>query len=120
MVTAAPAGWEAGYSNAHNPYGIPLPPKEYFDRIQAGNPHISDYYTYPDGVNPIKPLGAKREYPRRKMQGGGEAEQQEQIMQLIQMFAQISGVDPEQIMQQLQSAEPEVNRVLLFLRIKLI
>jgi hypothetical protein len=113
MVTAAPTAWEIGYSNAHNPYGIPLPPKEYFDRIQAGNPHISDYYTYPDGVNPIKPLGAKREYPRRKMQGGGEAEQQEQIMQLIQMFAQISGVDPEQIMQQLQSAEPEQQQAMV-------
>lgn len=41
------------------------------------------------------------------MQDGGEAEQQEQIMQLIQMFAQIQGVDPNQIMEQLQGASPE-------------
>lgn len=37
-------------------------------------------------------------------QGGGE---EDQIMQLIQMFAQMTGNDPEQIMQQLQQMPPE-------------
>lgn len=41
-----------------------------------------------------------------KYQGGGENEQ-EQMMQLIQMFAQIQGIDPNQIMEQLQGASPE-------------
>jgi hypothetical protein len=41
------------------------------------------------------------------MQDGGETKQQEQMMQLIQMFAQIQGVDPNQIMEQLQGASPE-------------
>jgi hypothetical protein len=38
------------------------------------------------------------------MQEGGE---QEQIMQLIQMYAQMSQIDPEELMQQLQQMPPE-------------
>jgi uncharacterized pyridoxal phosphate-containing UPF0001 family protein len=41
-----------------------------------------------------------------KMQEGGSAEQ-DQIMQIIQMFADIQGVDPEEIIQQLQGLSPE-------------
>ena len=41
-----------------------------------------------------------------KMQQGGSAEQ-DQIMQVIQMFAEMQGVDPEEIIEQLQGLPPE-------------
>jgi hypothetical protein len=42
--------------------------------------------------------------PQQQPSGGGE---QEQIMQIIQMYAQIAQVDPRQIMQQLQKMPPQ-------------
>lgn len=41
-----------------------------------------------------------------KMQQGGSAEQ-DQIMQVIQMFAEMQGVDPEEIIEQLQGLSPK-------------
>lgn len=41
-----------------------------------------------------------------KMQEGGSAEQ-DQIMQIIQMFAEMQGIDPEEIIEQLQGLPPE-------------
>jgi len=39
---------------------------------------------------------------QEQAQGGGE----EQMMQIVQQFAQIQGIDPNQIMQELQAMEP--------------
>lgn len=44
--------------------------------------------------------------PIRKKQEGGSAEQ-DQLMQIIQIFAEMQGVDPEEIMQRLQQLSPE-------------
>jgi hypothetical protein len=46
----------------------------------------------------------QQEFLKTIMQEGG---QQDQMMQIVQAFAQISGQDPQAIMQQLQSAPPE-------------
>jgi DNA-binding transcriptional MerR regulator len=43
----------------------------------------------------------------------GQADPQEQIMQIIQMFAQLQGVDPQQIIQQLQQMQPEEQKQML-------
>ena len=42
-----------------------------------------------------------------RYQAGGEQEGQQQIMQVIQAFAQMQGVDPKLIMQKLQQMQPE-------------
>jgi hypothetical protein len=66
----------------------------------AGNlDHMADYgYAY-GGYIPEMMYGGNQ-----YMQQGGE---QEQIMQLIQMYAQISQIDPAELMQQLQQMPPE-------------
>jgi hypothetical protein len=43
---------------------------------------------------------------RSHRQEGGPS-QQDQIMQIIQMFAEMNGIDPEMIMQKLQELPPE-------------
>lgn len=47
------------------------------------------------------------------MQDGGEAQQQEQIQQLIMMFSKLQGIDPQQIMEQLSQAQPEQQEEML-------
>ena len=54
--------------------------------------------------------------PSFMAQGGqamGEQDQQQQIQQLIMMFAEIQGQDPEEIMQMLQQAEPKKQQEML-------
>jgi hypothetical protein len=64
---------------------------------------ISDYLMYNPEYN--KAGGQQQEMMQMGgSQGGG---QQEQIMQVIQAYAQIAQVDPKQIMQKLQSLPPE-------------
>ena len=47
------------------------------------------------------------------MEEGGETGQQEQIQQLIMMFAEMQGQDPKEIMQMLQEAKPEEQEQML-------
>lgn len=47
------------------------------------------------------------DFIQRAQMGGAQQSQEEQIMQLIAMFAQMQGVDPEQIVAQLQEMSPE-------------
>lgn len=54
------------------------------------------------GGNPAK----RRVYPRAQ-QGQQQSGQQAQIMQLIQMYAQMTGNSPQKIMQQLQQMQPQ-------------
>ena len=66
----------------------------------AGNLDQMDNYGYAyGGYSPEMMYGGKP-----YMQQGG---QQEQIMQIIQAYAQMSQVDPEKILQQLQKMSPE-------------
>ena len=66
----------------------------------AGNlDKMSDYgYAY-GGYTPQMMYGGKQ-----YMQQGGE---QEQVMQIIQMFAQMNQMDPNELMQKLQELQPE-------------
>ena len=66
----------------------------------AGNlDQMSDYgYAY-GGYTPQMMYGGKQ-----YMQQGGE---QEQVMQIIQMFAQMNQMDPNELMQKLQELQPE-------------
>lgn len=47
------------------------------------------------------------DFIQRAQMGGAQQSQDEQIMQLIAVFAQMQGVDPEQIMAQLQEMSPD-------------
>jgi hypothetical protein len=63
-------------------------------RVYAKSP---DTYFQDGGAN-MQPQQAQQQMPQID---------QEQLMQIIQMFAQITGNDPQQIMQQLQQLPPE-------------
>ena len=63
-------------------------------RVYAKSPNNS----FQDGGANMQPQQAQQQMPQID---------QEQLMQLIQMFAQMTGNDPQQIMQQLQELPPE-------------
>lgn len=63
-------------------------------RVYAKSPNKS----FQDGGANMQPQQAQQQMPQID---------QEQLMQLIQMFAQMTGNDPQQIMQQLQQLPPE-------------
>lgn len=81
--------------------GEKMPPEIARARFAAaGNlDKMSDYgYAY-GGYTPQMMYGGKQ-----YMQQGGE---QEQVMQIIQMFAQMNQMDPNELMQRLQQLQPE-------------
>lgn len=61
--------------------------------------------TFFDYLDYMQQGGVPQQQMASPQQGGGN--QQEQIMQIIQMYAQIAQVDPKQIMQQLQQMPPQ-------------
>jgi hypothetical protein len=81
--------------------GEKMPPEIARARFAAaGNLDQMGSYGYGYGGYIPEMMYGGREY----MQQGGE---QDQIMQLIQMYAQMNQIDPEQLMQQLQQMPPE-------------
>lgn len=64
---------------------------------------LSDYYSSPKQEQDMfmAQLGGQQPQPEQP-QGGGD-----QVMQIIQMFAQLTGEDPQAIMDQLQQLPPE-------------
>jgi hypothetical protein len=81
--------------------GEKMPPEIARARFAAaGNLDKMGDYGYAYGGNTPKMMYRGRNY----MQEGGE---QDQVMQLIQMYAQMNQIDPEELMQQLQQMSPE-------------
>jgi hypothetical protein len=61
------------------------------------------------GKKPTKEMLAMEKKLKSKQEGG----QQEQIMQLIEMYAQMAGIQPQELLAQLQKMEPEQQQVAL-------
>lgn len=81
--------------------GEKMPPEIARARFAAaGNLDQMSNYGYAYGGYIPEMMYGGRDY----MQEGGE---QDQVMQLIQMYAQMNQIDPEQLMQQLQQMPPE-------------
>ena len=86
--------------------GEKMPPEIARARFAAaGNlDQMSNYgYAY-GGYTPEMMYGGGKQYMQQYMQQGGE---QDKVMQLIQMYAQMNQVDPEQLIQKLQQMGPE-------------
>ena len=63
------------------------------------------------GKKPTKEMLEQERKIKSKQQEGGQ--QQEQIMQIVQMFAQLSGMQPEQVINELKKLKPEEQQAAL-------
>lgn len=84
-------------------------PNPFIPVDRYNNPYESQFNSQPTfqmGGAPQEQIAQQQMPPQQE----GQASQQDQIMQLIQAYAQAMGISPEEIMQQLQQMDPQAQQ----------
>lgn len=98
---------KSGFLNWFNPsrgYFEGGPPR-YTETLPSGS-EFNSQPTFQMGGAPQEQMAQQQMPPQQE----GQASQQDQIMQLIQAYAQAMGISPEEIIQQLQQMDPQAQQ----------
>jgi len=110
--------------NQQQPYSYPVEPETdltplptvmgnegYGNGMRIGQPQMEEEAPRQNRIYRGRPANPQYDEETYKMGGyyqdGGETDQQQQIMQIIQAYAQVLGQDPQELVAQLQKLQPE-------------